>query len=69
MSGRRRGPGASCADAHRAEVIRLAGKIDFTEATTAHRELQVRRIVERFAVSRPVAIVIAELAFLHGRRG
>jgi len=68
MSGIESGPGASCADGSRAEVIKLAGKIDFTEATTTHRKLQVRRIVERFAVSRPVAIVIAELAFFSGRR-
>jgi hypothetical protein len=56
------------AGAHRADITMLAGKSDVLIGTETALDLQVRRLLERYAVSHPVAILIAELAFASGRR-
>jgi hypothetical protein len=60
-------PGA-LAGAHRADITMLAGNSDVLIDTETTRDLQVRRLLTRYAVSHPVAILIAELAFAPGRR-
>lgn len=58
---------AARAGAHRAVVTKLVGKNDFDQPTKAVLELQVRRVLDRYAVSFPLAVVVAELAFSSGR--
>lgn len=56
------------AGAHRVEVTQPAGKSDIPDSTPSALDLQVRRLVARYAVSLSLAMVIAELAFTSGRR-
>jgi hypothetical protein len=60
-------PGAR-AGAHRADVIKLVGKIDVRDSTANALELQVRRLTRRYAISLSLALVVAELAFSSERR-
>ena len=59
---------AALAGAHRADVTMLSGKIDVSDSTPSAIDLQVRRVVARYAVSLSLALVIAELAFSSGRQ-
>jgi hypothetical protein len=59
-------PGA-LAGAHRADVTMLAGKDDTCEDTPRPLDLQVRSLLARYAVSLPLAVAVAELAFASGR--
>lgn len=65
MVDKRERPGAR-AGAHRAEVTMLVGKGDFRTDTPVHLELQVRRLIEKYALSVPLATAVAELAFSRG---
>jgi hypothetical protein len=58
---------AALAGAHRAEVTMLIGKDDFHSDTPVLLDLQVRRLLARYALSLPLATVVAELAFTSGR--
>lgn len=62
MSEQRKDPGA-IAVAHRVGVIELASRSDFGRSSPSHLELQVGRLLSRYAISLPVALVVAELAF------
>ena len=60
------GPGA-LAGAHRVDVIMLAGKSDVEGNNATSHDLQVRKVLDRYLVSVPLAMVIAEIAFSSGR--
>lgn len=60
MEHKKADPGA-LAGAHRVDVTMLVGTDDITSANAF--ELQVRRLLARYAISLPVALVVAELAF------
>ena len=55
-------PGA-LAGAHRVDVTMLAGKDDFDNIIATPVELQVRKLLTRYALSLPVATAVAEMAF------
>ena len=59
-------PGA-LAGARRVDVTMLTGKDDFRNIIGTPAELQVRKLLSRYALSLPVATAVAELAF--GPRG
>jgi hypothetical protein len=67
MTSRREDP-AVLAGTHRVEVIDLLGRNDFGKTIPNHVELQVRKVQEALSVSRPLATVIAILAFSGGRQ-
>ena len=67
MTSRREDP-AVLAGTHRVEVIDLLGRNDFRKATPNPLDLQVRKVQEVVSVSRPLATVIAILAFSGGRQ-
>jgi hypothetical protein len=54
---------AALAGAHRVHVTVLAGNDDFLIGSPAALDLQVRHILKGYALSLPVALVIAEHAF------
>lgn len=56
------------AGADRVDVIMHAGNNDVDIATATVVDLQVRRILTRYALSLPLALAVAELAFAAGRR-
>jgi hypothetical protein len=58
---------AALAGAHRADVTMLVGKDDPLTNKANGIDLQVRRLVARYVLSVPLAIVIADLAFSSGR--
>lgn len=58
---------AALAGAHRAGVIKLAGKNDNSGFTPTPLDLQVRKVLEVAPVSQALAAVIAVLAFSPGR--
>jgi hypothetical protein len=58
---------AALAGAHRVRVTKLVSSNDFDEDTETAFEHQVRRVLSSYAVSFPLAITIAELAFATGR--
>ena len=60
-------PGA-LAGARRAEVTMLVGKDDIDNNIAGTVELQVRKLLTRYALSLPVATAVAELAFGPRRR-
>lgn len=60
MEHKKADPGA-LAGAHRVDVTMLFGTDNITSANAI--ELQVRRLLTRYAISLPVALVVAELAF------
>jgi hypothetical protein len=62
MIPRSENPGA-LAGAHRVDVTMLAGKNDFDNIIGTPAELQVRKLLTRYALSLPVATAMAELAF------
>ncbi len=59
-------PGA-LAGAHRADVTVPPGNNDIETDTATAIDLQVRRILARYVVSLPVALLIAQNAFSSGR--
>lgn len=59
---------AALAGADRAHVTKLPGRIDGSDSTHIACDLQVRRIVARYAVTLPLAMVIAQHAFSSGRQ-
>jgi hypothetical protein len=59
---------AVLAGTHRVEVIDLLGRNDVGKATSNPLDLQVRKVQEVVSVSRPLATVIAILAFSGGRQ-
>lgn len=60
-------PGA-LAGAHRVDVTMLASKNDLDNIIATPTELQVRKLLTRYALSLPVACAVAEIAFGAGRR-
>lgn len=54
---------AALAGADRAEVTKLPGKNDYDNITAAAIDLQVRRVLSRYAVSLSLAAVIAEIVY------
>ena len=58
-------PGA-LAGARRADVTMLTGKDDIGIITPGTPELQVRKLLKRYAMSLPLACVVAEMAFSAG---
>lgn len=67
MADKRENPAAQ-ARADRADVTVLAGNDDVDLGTGTRRERQARHLLQRYAISLPVALVIAEHAFDPGRR-
>lgn len=57
---------AALAGAHRAEVTMLVGKGDFLTDTPLPLDLQVRRLLTKYALSVALATAVAELAFSRG---
>ena len=55
-------PGA-LAGARRVDVTMLASKNDFDKSIATPVELQVRKLLTRYAISLPVASAVAEMAF------
>lgn len=55
-------PGA-LAGARRADVTMLGSKNDFDDIIATPAELQVRKLLTRYALSLPVASAVAEIAF------
>lgn len=66
MAMKKENPGA-LAGAHRVEVTPLLSKNDCGDCTADLLNLQVRRVLARYAVSASVAVVIAEVAYSRGR--
>lgn len=66
MEEKKTDPGA-LAGAHRADVTMLAGTDDIDISSGNAVELQVRRLLASYAMSLPVALVVAEHAFSSGR--
>lgn len=66
MEHKKADPGA-LAGAHRVDVTMLAGTNDADIFSGNARELQVHRLLDRYAISLPVALVVAEHAFSSGR--
>jgi hypothetical protein len=62
MIPRSENPGA-LADARRVDVTMLASKNDFDDSIATPVELQVRKLLTRYALSLPVASAVAEIAF------
>ena len=58
---------AAWSDAIRVNVTLPAGNDDLTIDTPLVTDLQVQRIIQNYALSTPLAIAIAELAFSTGR--
>lgn len=56
------------AGADRVDVMMLAGDNDLDTASATAADLQVRRLLARYALSLPLALALAELAFSSGRR-
>ncbi|MEP9400124.1 hypothetical protein [Mesorhizobium sp. KR2-14] len=56
------------AGADRVDVMMLAGDNDTDTASATVADLQVRLILARYALSLPLALALAELAFSSGRR-
>ena len=67
MSRNEEGP-VALAGASRADVAAFLGRMDTGESMSTATDLQVRRIVSRYAISIPLALVIVELAFRSGRQ-
>lgn len=67
MADKRENP-AALSGADRADVTVLAGNDDVDSGTGTRRERQARHLLKFYAVSLPVALVIAEHAFDPGRR-
>ena len=57
---------AARAGANRVEITKPAGKNDFHNTTAAALDLQVRRVLSRYAISLSLALAVAELAFRNG---
>ena len=66
MSHGNENPGA-LAGAHRVDVTMLTGKDDFTNVIGSPAELQVRKLLSRYALSLPAAKAVAEMVFGLGR--
>lgn len=66
MDRRKENP-AALAGAYRAVVTMPVSKDDLDTNKATSIDLQVRRLVARYMLSVPLAIVIAELAFSSGR--
>ncbi|MEQ1956231.1 hypothetical protein [Mesorhizobium sp. CN2-181] len=62
MVGKNEDPGA-LAGAQRVDVTMLAGNDDTTDFSPTTIDLQVRTLLLRYAMSVPMAMVVAELAF------
>lgn len=60
-------PGA-LAGAHRVDVTMLPGKMNNADSTPSAVDLQVRSVVARYAISMPLAVVVAEMAYSAGRQ-
>lgn len=67
MANKRESP-VALAGADRADVTMLAGNDDVDLGTGTRRERQARHLLKLYAISLPVALVIAEHAFGSGRR-
>lgn len=67
MANKRENP-VALAGADRADVTVLAGNDDVHHGTGTRRERQARHLLKLYAISLPVALVIAEHAFDPGRR-
>ena len=66
MSNNKENP-AALAGAHRVHVTLLASNDDFLIGSPTALDLQVRHLLKGYALSLPVALVIAEHAFQAGR--
>jgi hypothetical protein len=66
MIPRSENPGA-LAGAHRVDVTMLTGKNDFDNIIGTPAQLQVRKLLTRYALSLPAAKAVAEIAFGLGR--
>ena len=62
MIPRSENPGA-LAGAHRVDVTMLASNNDLSNIIATPIELQVRKLLSRYAISLPVASAVAEIAF------
>jgi hypothetical protein len=67
MSANEKDPEA-LAGADRAKITLLEGKNDCEHASGTVRDRQVRRLVNDYALSRPLAMAICEHAFSSGRQ-